>query len=457
MTEHEKTIVAVSTPRGTGGIAVIRMSGNDAFRILANCWKGKDPLEFRTHTLHLGWIVDEEGKEIDQVVVSVFKAPNSYTGEDTVEISCHGSLWVQQAIFNRLSECGASGAGAGEFTRRAFANGKIDLAQADGIADMIAASSKATAKLAVAQMRGDFSRKLRDLRNKLVDIGSLLELELDFAEEDVEFADRSRLVSLAEEIRGLVNRLADSFKVGNAIKNGIEVVLVGVPNAGKSTLLNALIGDEKAIVSDIPGTTRDIIEDTAEISGILFRFFDTAGIHQSEDKIETIGIERAKKKILDASIILRIIDPTQALTDQSRELEEALSEAEGEVITVITKRDLLENAECKGQMTKTDRSIEISSFDEKDIDRLKNMLTELATREYNPDRELIITNARHYEALRNARPSLERLIEGLKNGVSADFLAQDLRETEHYLGMITGEVTSTEILHTIFSRYCIGK
>lgn len=468
------TIAAVSTPAGSGGIAVIRMSGPDAIQVLKKIWKGKDPESFESHSSHLGWITDEEGKEIDQTVATLFRAPNSFTGEDLVEISCHGSRWIQQAIVNRLVECGAKGAAPGEFTRRAFMNGRLDLAQAEGVADLIAASSKAGARLAVTQLRGDFSDKLKELRSKLIDLGSLLELELDFSEEDVEFADRKQLIDLAQEINQTVSRLARSYKSGSVFKSGIPVVIAGVPNAGKSTLLNTLIGEEKAIVSEIAGTTRDVIEDTLEISGILFRFFDTAGIRESDDKIESIGVKRAMKKLTQASIILCLIDPTETLEKQRMLLQAVEKEAgTADIFYVITKSDLVSESQINEPLhllsdDKESDNITSERFTAKRICRLsaatgdgieglKNMMVDIATLEFNPEQELIVTNSRHYEALRNAEQPLQRLIDGLRDGVSGDFLAQDLREAEYYLGTVTGEINSTEILHTIFSRFCIGK
>lgn len=454
---QEKVIVAVSTPPGSGGIAVIRMSGKDVSEILSKAWTGKNPSRFESHTAHLGWIKDVDDTEIDQVVAVCFKAPNSYTGEDVIEISCHGSPWIQQAIVNRLIECGAKAAGAGEFTRRAFVNGRLDLVQAEGVADMISASSKAAARLAISQLKGEFSSKLKTLRDRLVDIGSLLELELDFSEEDVEFADRKELIALAKEIRGLVSRLSESFKAGRAFKGGIPVAIAGVPNAGKSTLLNVLVEEDKAIVSDIEGTTRDIIEDTAEIGGLLFRFYDTAGLRKSEDAVESIGIERARKKISESSIVLKLYDPTKPFDVQNKSMELDVAPYT-RVINLVTKGDL--NIPVSGDlknMVEVGDAIVISSDTGFGIDTLKKKLVEMATADFNPEQELVVTNARHYEALRNSMEPLDRLVNGLETGISGDFLAQDLRETEHYLGEITGAVTSTDILHTIFARYCIGK
>lgn len=455
MIGDESTIVAVSTPPGRGGIAVVRMSGPEAVGILQKCWKGADLRKAGSHTAHLGWITDAEGEGIDQTVATIYRAPHSYTGENVVEISCHGSPWIQQAIVNRLIENGASPAGAGEFTRRAFLNGRLDLAQAEGVADMIAAGSRASARLAATQLRGDFSEKLRELRQRLVDIGSLLELELDFSEEDVEFADREQLIRLTDELIGVVSRLGDSYRAGNAFKNGVPVAIAGIPNAGKSTLLNALVGEEKAIVSEVAGTTRDIIEDTAEIDGILFRFYDTAGLRESDDLVETIGIERARKKIGEAFVVLRLIDPTQPIEIQRKQLDFSVGAAIPQTLDIVTKADvdsgMVRSAASEGN------DLRISAKTGEGIERLRKRLVEISTADFNPEQELVVTNARHYESLRNAQEPLKRLKEGLHNGLPADLLAQDLREAEHHLGTITGEVTSSDILHTIFARYCIGK
>lgn len=461
-----RTITAVSTPHGTGGIAVIRLSGEDALEILGKAWRGKEPTKFSSHSAHLGWLVDDEGEEIDQVVATYFEGPNSYTGENVVELSCHGSQWIQQHIINRLIECGASLAQPGEFTKRAVENGKLDLTQAEGIIDLISASSKASARLAMTQLKGTFSRNLEDLRKQLIDLGVLLELELDFSEEEVEFADRRRLIEISKEILCEVKRLTSSFKAGSAFKQGVPVTLAGVPNSGKSSLLNALLGEEKAIVSDIPGTTRDVIEDTLEIDGILFRFIDTAGLRESADTIEKMGIALAEKRIKDSSILLYLIDPTQDINIQMATMHKLLGFGpDGKEENKIERGDynndlkvvlLTSKADVNQEVPITD-AIPISSKTRKGIDELKNQLVGLATQDFNPQQELIVTNSRHYEALKNAIIPLERLIEGLEGGVTADFLAQDLREADSYLGEITGAITSEEILHTVFSRYCIGK
>lgn len=445
-----RTIVAVSTPSGAGGIAIVRMSGPDALRILSRVWRGKNPSDFSSHTAHLGWILDEDNREIDQVMVLWFRSPRSYTGEDVVEISCHGSPWIQQAIVTRLIENGASSAGAGEFTRRAFMNGRLDLAQAEGVADLIASSSRASALLAATQLKGEYSRELDNLRERLLNLGVLLELELDFSEEDVEFADRQQLISTATEIKETIDKLTASFKSGSAFKNGVPVVIAGSPNAGKSTLLNALVGEEKAIVSDIPGTTRDAIEDTVEIGGVLFRFVDTAGLRDSNDEIEKIGIERARKKIAESAILLYLIDPTGNIEEQRDLLNDVKKGAPDKVIEIFTKEDILKVESPTADLT-------ISAITGSGIGRLKDLLHARATSEFDPGKELIVTNARHYEALIKAASPIERLIDGLQSGLSADFLAQDLHEAVSYLGEITGAVSSEDILHSIFERYCIGK
>ena len=446
---HESTIAAASTPQGTSGVAVVRMSGPESIEILSRCWRGHDPKNFKSHTLHLGWIIDAEGKEIDQVVASLFSGPNSYTGEDTVELSCHGSPWIVQHIIHRLLECGATAASAGEFTRRAFMNGRLDLAQAEGVADMIAASSAAAARLAASQMKGTFSQRLEEMRQKLIDLGTLLELELDFSEEEVEFADRQKLITLSKDICETVNKLASSFKAGKAFKAGIPVAIAGIPNAGKSTLLNCLLEEEKAIVSDIPGTTRDVIEDAVEIDGILFRFYDTAGLRDSDDTVENIGIERARQKISEAAIILHLIDPTQPSGRQNDIIPLDTIQPDTKIIRVGTKADI--SADVMGEFR-------ISANTGQGIEELKKQLVKFATADFNPNNDLIVTNARHFESLKTAGEALTRLIEGLESEtVPADFLAQDLREATYHIGTITGTVTSTELLHTIFSRYCIGK
>lgn len=456
-TDSERTIAAIATPAGQGGIAVIRVSGRDAFDIVQKIWRGKPLAQCTSHTAHLGKILQEDGSVLDQAVITLFRAPNSFTGEDTVEISVHGSRWIQREALNQLMRCGAKPAGPGEFSQRAFANGRMDLAQTEAVADLIAAESRAAHRLALSQMSGAFSSKLNELREQLIHFGSLLELELDFSEEDVEFADRTQLINSAKETLAVVQRLALSYKSGRAFKEGVPVAIAGAPNVGKSTLLNRLLDCDKAIVSDIPGTTRDIIEDTREIGGILFRFIDTAGLRDTADTVERIGIERAKDHIERAAVTLWLVDPTQTLDAQ---LASITASTESKRFVILTKSDLSGSAV-------TDKILEalpagcpvltISARTGSGIDGLKSALVSMATTEHNPENELIVTNARHYEALTAGAESLQRVIDGLQTGIPTDFVAQDVREALHHLGAVTGAVTTADLLTSIFSHFCIGK
>lgn len=459
------TICAISTPYGTGGIAVIRISGNDAIAIVSRCWKGADISAMASHTAHLGNVLFTDGEILDQVVLTIFRAPNSFTGEDVIELSCHGSVWIQQQIINRLIEAGCRAATAGEFTHRAFANQRIDLSQAEAIADVIAASSRASHRIAISQMRGAFSHQLAALRAKLLDFVSLIELELDFSEEEVEFADRSKLIDLANEILAVITRLADSFATGNAIKNGMPVAIVGETNAGKSTLLNYLLHDDRALVSDIHGTTRDVIEDTITLGGTLFRFIDTAGIRQTDDRIEAMGIERTFKKIDEAQLILWVIDGETAVQHIEHLYKDIMRHADGKkLIAVVNKDDCLtsdkrnEISEILNDLLPTEaKQIFISARQQTGLDNLQALITATATIPEADGNQLIVTNARHYQALTNAKEAITRAIEGLHSGISGDFVSQDIRECMHYLGEITGEITTHDILGNIFSRFCIGK
>lgn len=458
------TICAVSTPHGKGGIAVVRVSGPDALPTVMKSWKGANLAAAPSHTLHFGRIVYPDGETLDEVVASVFRAPHSFTGEDVVELSCHGSTWVQSQIVALLIANGCRAAEGGEFTRRAFLNRKLDLSQAEAIADVIASSSRAAHRIAVSQMRGGFSRMLSALREKLLEFVSLIELELDFSEEEVEFADRTRLVALAEDINATLSRLADSFAIGNAIKNGIPVAIVGEPNAGKSTLLNRLLHDDKALVSDIRGTTRDAIEDTIDLGGLTFRFIDTAGIRQTDDTIESMGIERTFKKISEAGIVLWMIDATQPLDNIPAIAADILPRTKGKtLIAVVNKIDRLDPDTLANvrkaieKATPSTRAAFISAKCDIDVDRLEQMLLEAAQIPDNDPDAVVVANARHYDALVHARDAIQRAIDGLKAGISGDFAAQDIRECMHYLGEITGEITTDEVLGSIFSRFCIGK
>ena len=463
-TYGEDTICAISTPAGTGGIAVIRISGSKAIETVMKSWRGADLRKAATHTAHFGTIVYPDGETLDEVVATVFRCPHSFTGEDTVELSCHGSQWIQSQLVAQIIGNGCRAAEGGEFTRRAFMNGKIDLSQAEAIADVIASSSRASHRIAVSQMRGGFSAMLAGLREQLLEFVSLMELELDFSEEDVEFADRTRLIDLAKHIDSVITNLADSFSVGNAIKNGVPVAIVGETNAGKSTLLNRLLHDDKAIVSDIRGTTRDAIEDTINLGGITFRFIDTAGIRDTSDKIESIGIDRTFQKIDNASIILWMIDGTQATGNIRETAEKIMPHCQGkQLIAVINKSDKLDNNTIQAIQSEISNisdgicAITISAKNDIAVDRLEQMLVESAGIPENDPNAVVVTNARHYDALCHAQEAIRRAIDGLQSGLSGDFVSQDIRECMHYLGEITGEITTHEILGSIFSRFCIGK
>lgn len=456
-TDSERTIAAIATPAGQGGIAVIRVSGRDAFDIVQKMWRGKPLAQCTSHTAHLGNILQEDGSVLDQAVITLFRAPNSFTGEDTVEISVHGSRWIQREALNQLMRCGAKPAGPGEFSQRAFANGRMDLAQTEAVADLIAAESRAAHRLALSQMSGAFSRKLNELREQLIHFGSLLELELDFSEEDVEFADRTQLINSAKETLAVVQRLALSYKSGRAFKEGVPVAIAGAPNVGKSTLLNRLLDCDKAIVSDIPGTTRDIIEDTREIGGILFRFIDTAGLRDTDDTVERIGIERAKEHIDRAAVTLWLVDPTQPLDAQ---LASIRTSSEGKRFVILTKSDLSDDAVTDRILAALPRGCPVISISAKSglgIDKLETELVRMATAEHDPENELIVTNARHYEALTAGADALQRVLTGLHTGIPTDFVAQDVREALHHLGLVTGAVTTADLLTSIFSHFCIGK
>lgn len=459
------TICAISTPAGVGGIAVIRVSGPDAIAVTSKIWKGKGLDKVNSHTVHYGSITDCDGNIVDEGVATVFRAPRSFTGEDVVELSVHGSLYVQQTVVDALITAGARLAERGEFTRRAFASGKMDLAQAEGVADLIASRSRAAHDMAIRQMKGGFSKRLAQLHDSLLELASLLELELDFSEEDVEFASRHKLLSQAVEMQNEIQRLAASFAGGNAIKEGIPVAIVGQTNVGKSSLLNALVGDERAIVSDIHGTTRDLIEDVVTIGDYTFRFIDTAGLRQTTDTIEKLGIERSQKAMSKASIILQVVD-----VRAPREIEE-ITVADGQhIIRVLNKMDLLpekaseltakglaaENNSASSH-TGSDIVVGISAKTGAGIDLLHKELNHIAGTLMTAESDIIVTNARHHEALTSALIPLQRVIDGLSTGLSGDFIAQDLREVLHHLGTITGTITTPDILTSIFTRFCIGK
>lgn len=459
-----ETICAISTAPGVGGIAVIRISGKEAISLCDRIFQprkaGKSLALQPAYSLTYGTIV-EKGEAVDDVMMALFRAPHSFTGEDTVEITCHGSIYIQQRILQLLIATGCRLARAGEFTQRAFMNGKMDLSQAEAVADLIASTSAGQHRLALSQMRGGFSQELKDLRAKLLHITSLMELELDFADhEELEFADRSELKELAEQIEKVISRLVRSFKVGNAIKNGIPVAIIGETNAGKSTLLNALLNEEKAIVSDIHGTTRDVIEDTMYINGQQFRFIDTAGIRETHDTIESLGIERTFQKLEQADIVLWVIDQSEA-NQQIAQLSGKILPLcqDKQLILVFNKSDLAEEnpTPSLAGFPQQTRVISISAKQKKGINKLQDLLVESAQIPSLSQNDVIVSNVRHYEALSHALEAIHRVQEGLNNDLSGDFISQDLRECIFHLSDIVGEVTTDEVLGNIFKHFCIGK
>lgn len=460
----QDTIVALATPSGAGAIAVIRVSGPDAVAIVASVFesvKGKDLTKQKSHTLHLGHITDE-GKVYDQVLVSLFKGTNSYTGEPTVEISCHGSLFIQQQIIQLLLRKGCRMAQPGEFTMRSFLNGKMDLSQAEAVADLIASDNEAAHQLAMQQMRGGFSSEIARLREELLNFASLIELELDFSEEDVEFADRSAFRELVNRIEFVLKRLIDSFAVGNVIKNGIPVAIVGEPNVGKSTLLNALLNEERAIVSDIAGTTRDTIEDELVINGIGFRFIDTAGIRETHDVVESIGIQKTFEKIEQAQVVLFLTDSTQWKGDRMAVLENEIEKVKNQyplkqLVVLFNKKDLLEPEVLETLNQRVENAVFISAKNKEGISDLQDRLMQLVNTGALRNNETIVTNTRHYDALLKALEEIQKVQWGLDSQLPADLMAIDIRQALYYFGEITGQVTNDELLGNIFANFCIGK
>ncbi len=457
-TNYNDTIIALATPSGAGAIAVLRVSGKEAISIVDACFKSVTPNKKlsnqKTHTLHLGHILDGE-RYIDEVLVSIFKNPNSYTGEDTVEISCHGSQYIQQEIMQLFLQKGCRTADAGEFTLRAFLNGKMDLTQAEAVADLIASDSAASHQIAMQQMRGGFANEIQVLRQELLNFASLIELELDFAEEDVEFADRTQFIALVNKISEVLKRLIDSFATGNVLKNGIPVAIVGEPNVGKSTLLNALLNEEKAIVSDIAGTTRDAIEDQIIISGVTYRFIDTAGIRETDDVVENIGIQRTFENIEKAQLVLHLVDASkmQKSAVKIQELKEKYPNKR--ILSILNKADLLSKEEL--EHVNSQFLIVISSKEKEGVEALKTELTNLANLGVLSTNETIITNSRHFEALNNALTAIKEVQNGIDLQISSDLFAIDIRESLHHLGLITGAVTTEDLLGNIFANFCIGK
>ena len=472
---NEDTICAPATVPGTGAISVIRMSGPQALEIadkVIRCRKGTLS-SAKGYTLKFGTIIDASGAVVDEVLASVFRSPHSYTGENSVEISCHASSYIVSTVMGLLYEAGARAAEPGEFTQRAYLNGKMDLAQAEAVADVIASQNAAAHRIAFKQMKGGFSSELRDMRGELLELVSLMELELDFSEEEVEFADRSRLDSLLEQIISHVSRLIDSFRLGNAIKNGIPVAIAGATNTGKSTLLNALLGEDRAIVSDVHGTTRDTIEETLNIDGVLFRFIDTAGLRETDEVVEQIGIQRTFKKISEASIILGMIDLTrdfESTRETIRSIIEKVDFSCQKLIFLLNKTDIsdvrantdttdliISELENKGVARTNTAIIPISAKTGSGVGNLRTHLAD-SQRDLLADSDTtLVTNQRHIQALTDARTSLLRVRSGLAAGLPTDLAAQDIREAIYHLGSIVGEISSDEVLGNIFRNFCIGK
>ena len=458
-------ICAIATASGMGAIAVVRLSGQRCHEIALSIFKSRtrnlDKSSIVPNKAYFGDLVD--GTDVvDEAIVTFFASPHSYTGEDSVEISCHGSVYIQQKVLEILIARGARLAGPGEFSRRAFLNNKLDLAQAEAVADLIASQSEASHKIAVNQLKGGFSKELRDIRSRLLDITSLLELELDFSEEDVEFADRTQLLELIEEAISHIGRLTESFRLGNAIKNGIPVTIAGETNTGKSTLLNAILGEERAIVSDIEGTTRDTVEETFNIFGTLYRFIDTAGIRQTTEEIERIGIERTFKKMEEADVILGMVDMTKGLEKAISAIRLIVSKVDRQQQTLIVlcnKRDVARDFPCERLLSEfEDIPIEfVSAKDNDDVERIKRFIFNNSSLHSVRANETLVTKMRHYESLRRSKENLEQVREGIMVGLSADLLSQDLRQALFYLGSITGEITNDEVLGNIFGRFCVGK
>lgn len=445
------TICAVSTAPGRGGIAVVRVSGPDAINVADKLWHGKPLAGCATHTAHLGQIVNpDNNRPLDQAVATIFRSPHSFTGEDVVEIAVHGSTYIQSELLRLLVAAGARIAQPGEFTRRAFSNGRIDLTQAEAVADIIAASSAAAHRLAIRQLNGQFARHIESLRQQLLELASLLELELDFSEEDVTFAPRDRLADLTRATLDTVERLADTFSAGTALRRGIPVAIVGEPNAGKSSLLNALLRHDRAIVSDIPGTTRDTIEETADIGPYTFRFIDTAGLRHTDDPIETLGIDRAIASAADADIILWLV-PRDASPTLTEHIRRQLDRHRAESTTLLILHSKADTA--------TDEPAEISMRRPETIERLRQTLISTAEQRLgrDDDETPIVTNARHHAALTAAAQSLRRTAQGIADGTYTDLIAQDLRQALHHLSTITGTITTPDILQSIFTDFCIGK
>ncbi|WP_419701696.1 tRNA uridine-5-carboxymethylaminomethyl(34) synthesis GTPase MnmE [Mucilaginibacter sp. NFX135] len=461
---QQETIVALATPNGIGAIAVIRLSGLDAIHIANSVWKGKDLTKQASHTIHFGHIMDGD-LMLDEVLASLFVAPRSYTRENVVEISCHASGYIIESIIKLFIKKGARSAKPGEFTLRAFLNGQLDLSQAEAVADLIASNSKASQQVALQQLRGGFSNQLQGLREQLVNFASLIELELDFAEEDVEFANRDQLKQLIVDITRIIGRLIQSFELGNAIKQGVNTVIAGRPNAGKSTLLNALLNEERAIVSHIPGTTRDTIEEVLNIQGINFRLIDTAGIREATDAIEQIGVQRTMEKISQSALLIYVFDVEQITLEELKSDLESLQNPGIAILLVANKMDLLQQDKKRESIHEFFhasglpdlQTIFISAKEKLHIDDLKNKIYGTAIKDQLSGDETLVTNIRHLEALQKTEEALIRVLGGIDGSITSDFLSMDIKQALHYLGEITGTVTTDDLLDNIFSKFCIGK
>ena len=454
------TIVALATPAGVGAIGVIRLSGEDAIKIVDEVFHGKKLEDQDSHTIHFGTIKDDDGSIIDEVLVSIFKTPKSYTKENVAEISCHGSNFIIQKLIQLFIKNGARMANPGEFTLRAFLNGQMDLSQAEAVADLIASTSESSHAIAMQQMRGGFSNEIQNLRQQLLDFASLIELELDFAEEDVEFANRDDLKALVKKIQSLIHSLIESFRLGNVIKNGINTVIAGRPNAGKSTLLNALLNEERAIVSEIAGTTRDTIEEVLNIKGVEFRFIDTAGIREAQDQIEAVGVEKTFEKIDQSALLIYVFDviktqPEDVKADLERLVKEGIH-----FIAIANKMDLNPYTKYEhyaNDILTEDKFIPVSALNKMNIEYLKEKIHDtVITNQLNLE-STVVTNARHFDALQKAYDSLSDVLRGMDEGVTSDFVAMDIRQAIFHLGSITGEISTDDLLGNIFANFCIGK
>ena len=456
---NQDTIIALATPNGLGAISVLRISGKDAISITEKVFKSKNNKllsKQKSHTVHLGHLL-KNSHELDEVLITLFKGPQSYTGENTIEISCHGSIYIQKEIINLFIDNGIRVANPGEFTLRAFLNGKMDLNQAEAVADLIASENEGSHKLAMQQMKSGFSNDLKKLRAELLHFSSMIELELDFSQEDVEFVERDEFKKLTNKIQFELNALINSFQSGNVLKNGISVTIAGKPNAGKSSLLNTLLNDEKAIVSDIPGTTRDSIEDSLVIDGINFRFTDTAGLRETTDYIESKGIEKTISKIKSSKILLYLFDANDTNIDEINNSIDKFKRDDLSIILVRNKIDLsIQNTQLLKEVKSICNLLEIEATDTKSVESLKERLIK-EVELLNPYTDVIISNSRHYEALINALRAIEEVNEGLMNSLSGDLLSVDIRRSIEYLAEITGEITNDDILGNIFANFCIGK